>query len=189
MQMTRDESYHALAAALVPGTLQRTSPAEVDYDGGDHASGAAHMVRSKWLLWVTVIAAGTLVGAQSGRTFKARLSPVPIDVTMQATVAGSGSVSAVLTGAKLAITGNFEGLRSPATIAQVHKSPVRGVRGPVVFDITASKGTSGTISGSLDLTPLQVTDLEKGRLYIQVHSEKAPEGNLWGWLLIQEGRR
>lgn len=147
------------------------------------------MFRSNWLLCVIFIAAGALVETQSGRTFKARLSPVPIDATMQATVAGSGSVAAMLTGAKLAITGNFDGLRSPATIAQVHKSPIKGVRGPVVFDITASKGTSGTISGSIDLTPLQVTDLEKGRLYIQLHSEKAPEGNLWGWLLLQEGRR
>ena len=136
-----------------------------------------------------VIAAAVAPRAQSGKTFKARLAPVPIDVTMQATVAGSGSVSAVLTGAKLAITGNFDGLRSPATIAQVHKSPIRGVRGPVVFDITVAKSASGTISGSLDLTPLQVTDLEKGRLYVQLHSEKAPEGNLWGWLLLQEGRR
>ena len=147
------------------------------------------MVRTNWLLCVTFSVAGAFLAAQGGRTFKARLSPVPIDVTMQATVAGTGSVSAVLTGAKLAITGNFDGLRSPATIAQVHKSPIRGVRGPVVFDITASKSTSGTISGSLDLTPLQVTDLEKGRLYVQLHSEKAPEGNLWGWLLLQEGRR
>ena len=147
------------------------------------------MVRTNWLLCVIFIAAGAFVAAQSGKTFKTRLSPVPIDVTMQATVAGSGSVSAVLTGAKLAITGNFDGLRSPATIAQIHKSPIRGVRGPVVFDITTSKGTSGTISGSIDLTPLQVTDLEKGRLYVQLHSEKAPEGNLWGWLLLQEGRR
>ena len=68
--------------------------------------------------------------AQQPKTFKARLSPVPMDFAMQATIAGSGSVSAVLTGTKLAITGTFDGLKSPATIAQIHKSPVRGVRGP-----------------------------------------------------------
>jgi hypothetical protein len=28
-----------------------------------------------------------------------------------------------------------------------------------------------------------------GRFYIQLHSEKAPEGNLWGWLLREETRR
>ena len=133
-----------------------------------------------------------VVAAQSPKTYKARLSPVPIDVAMQATVAGTGSISAVLTGTKLAITGTFEGLRSPATIAQVHKGPVKGARGPVAFELTVSKaadGTSGTLAGTVELTAIQLADLEKGRLYVQVHSEKAPEGNLWGWLLPQENRR
>jgi hypothetical protein len=142
---------------------------------------------------VLVLCAGTLAlgsaaGAQGAKTFKARLSPVPIDVTMQATISGSGSVSAVLTGAKLTITGTYDGLKSPATTVQMHKSPVRGVRGPVIVDLKASGGTNGTISGAVDLQPAQVTDLEKGRLYVQLHSEKAPDGNLWGWLL-PEGKR
>jgi hypothetical protein len=143
---------------------------------------------------VIAVCAGALVwgsaaGAQSAKTFKARLSPVPIDITMQATVAGSGSVTAVLAGAKLTVTGTYDGLKSPATTVQVHKSPIRGMRGPVVVDLTASGGTTGTISGTIDLQPTQVTDLEKGRLYVQLHSEKAPDGNLWGWLLPVEGKR
>jgi hypothetical protein len=150
-------------------------------------------VRSPWepfkclLRTLSFVLAGFFVcapsHAQAGKTFRTRLSPVPIDVTMQATVSGSGSASAVLSGTKLTVTGTFQGLRSPATIAQLHKSATRGVRGPVVYDLTASGGTSGTISASVDLTPAQVTDLEKGLLYVQLHSEKAPDGNLWGWLL------
>ena len=148
---------------------------------------------SKWLAVLILSAAGVAgLTAQQPRTFKGRLSPVPIDVAMQATVAGSGSVSAVLTGNKLAITGSFDGLGSAATTAQIRKGPVRGVRGPVVAELVVAKNadpTSGTITGSLDLTAIQVADLEKGRLYVQLQSEKAPEGNLWGWLLIQENRR
>ena len=34
-----------------------------------------------------------------------------------------------------------------------------------------------------DLTPDQLQALLDGRLYIQIHSASAPEGNLWGWLL------
>ena len=104
-------------------------------------------------------------------------------------VTGSGSISAVLAGTKLTVTGSFEGLRSPATIARIHKSPIRGVRGPELLSLTVSPTTSGTISGTLDLTPAQVTDLEKGRLYVQLHSEKAPDGNLWGWLLLPQEKR
>ncbi len=136
-----------------------------------------------------LLVAGLSTSAQTGKAFKARLSPVPIDVSMQATISGTGSVSAVLNGQKLTVTGTFEGLRSPATIAQVHKSANRGIRGPVVFDLKPSTGTSGTIAGSIDLTAGQITDLEQGRLYVQLHSEKAPDGNLWGWLLPAGGKR
>jgi CHRD domain len=126
---------------------------------------------------------------QAARTFKTRLSPVPIDLTMMATIAGSGSVTAVLTGNKLAVTGAFDGLRSPATVAHIHKSAVTGVPGPTVFDLTVSPATTGSIGGTVTLTPAQVTDLEKGRLYVQLASEKAPDGNLRGWLMSSEGRK
>ena len=147
---------------------------------------------SKWLLLTLFpLACAITLAAQQPKTYKARLSPVPIDVSMQATVAGSGSVTAVLTGSRLAVTGNFDGLKSAATIAQIHKGPVRGVRGPNVLDLAVAKtdGTAGTLSGSFELNAIQIADLEKGRLYVQLHSEKAPDGNLWGWLLPQENRR
>ena len=34
-----------------------------------------------------------------------------------------------------------------------------------------------------NLTAEQVESLRKGKLYIQIDSEKASDGNLWGWLL------
>jgi len=147
------------------------------------------MFRAKCLSLIVMLAATGVVAAQSSKTYRARLSPVALDVAMQATVSGSGSVTAVLTGTKLSINGAFDGLKSPATIAQIHKGPIRGVRGPTAFDLTVVPGMNGTISGTFTLTPLQVTDLEKGRLYVQLHSEKAPDGNLWGWLLLQETKR
>jgi CHRD domain len=140
--------------------------------------------------WVAAVflAATVSTDAQSNRTFKTRLAPVPIDLTMVANITGSGSLTAVLDGNKLTINGTFDGLAAPATIAQVHKGPVAGVRGPVLFDLTVTHATTGTLTGTLELTPAQVTDLEKHRLYVQVHSEKAPDGNLWGWLFPAAGR-
>jgi hypothetical protein len=126
---------------------------------------------------------GLLLAAQSGETFKARLSPLPADARTRADLAGSGSASAVLTGAKLAITGSFDGLRSAATTASLHSSAVPGIKGPAIGDLTIAKSTSGTITGSIELTPQQLASLRKGGLYVQIHSEKAPDGVLWGWLL------
>ena len=101
---------------------------------------------------------------------------------MQATISGSGAVTAALTGNKLTINGTFADLRSAATVARIHVA-AKGLRGPSIFDLKVSSGTSGTLSGTFDLTPAQVEDLSKSRLYIQLHSEKAPDGNLWGWLI------
>lgn len=127
--------------------------------------------------------------AQGAKVHKARLSPVPLDATMIASVTGSGSVTATLTGTKLSITGNFDGLRSPATVARIHRGPKPGIRGEAIFNLNVSTGTTGVISGTFDLTTAQVQELSQGRYYVQLHSEKAPEGNLWGWLLSQESRR
>jgi hypothetical protein len=150
-------------------------------------------MRAAIIFFVSLLSAASAAPvAQGAKTYKARLSPVPIDVSMQATVSGVGSASAVLTGAKLVVSGSFEGLKSPVTIAKIHKGPARGVRGPEILDLRVSSGagggTAGTFEGTFDLTPVQLGDLEKGRLYVQIHSEKAPDGNLWGWLLPQEKR-
>jgi CHRD domain-containing protein len=126
--------------------------------------------------------------AQTAKSFRARLSPVPMDLTMAATIGGSGSMNATLNGSKLTITGTFEGLKSPATVARLHKGQ-RGVRGEPIFELTVTKAASGTITANLDLTPQQVLDLQQMRLYVQLSSEKAPDGNLWGWLLPQESKR
>jgi len=132
---------------------------------------------------IAMTAAVPLALPAQAPVYRARLSVVPIDIPMQATVTGSGSATATLKGSALTITGTFSGLKTPATAARVHRGPRTAMRGPAIGDLTATAATSGTISGTLELTKQQVDDLAAGRLYLQLHSEKAPEGNLWGWLL------
>jgi hypothetical protein len=62
-----------------------------------------------------------------------------------------------------------------------------GLRGSPVFELHVTHGTSGTIDGSFDLNPSQIEGLRNGEFYLQLHSEKAADGNLWGWLLHQGG--
>ena len=114
--------------------------------------------------------------------FKARLTPVPVETSTAASITGSGVVMATLTGTRLSLSGTFAGMKSAATLAQVHLGP-KGVRGPVEFDLTVEKAPSGSIEGSVTLTKVQLDSLRKGWFYIQIHAEKAPDGNLWGWLL------
>ena len=121
--------------------------------------------------------------AQTTDTYKARLTAVPADARTRPSLAGTGSATATLAGSKLSITGSFEGLLSPATMAQVHSAVAAGVRGPVIGDLTIAKATSGTISGTFELTPQQIEGAHKGGMYIEIHSEKAPDGVIWGWLI------
>jgi hypothetical protein len=120
--------------------------------------------------------------AQSPETLKTRLAPVAVDTAMKANITGSGSVSATLAGSKLMVNGTFEGMKSPATAAHIHQGSAPGVRGGPLLTLTVTKAMSGTVSGSFDLTPEQLESFKKGKWYVQIHSEKAPEGNLWGWL-------
>jgi len=135
------------------------------------------------LAGIAVAVCALSLAAQTGNQFKARLSMAPVDFVNRDGTTGLGAAQAVLAGNKVTITGSFQGLSSPATVAQVHRGVARGVPGPSVAELKATKAVNGTIEGSLDLTPSQVDDLKHGRLYIQLNSEKQPEGTLWGWLL------
>ena len=114
--------------------------------------------------------------------YRGRLSLMPLDIAMQNVMAGSGMATATLKGGTLTIAGTFSGLKTPATVARLHRSAKPGMRGAPIADLTVSGETSGTISGSIELTKEQIGDLAAARFYVQLHSQKAPDGNLWGWL-------
>ncbi len=136
---------------------------------------------------VLAFAAGLALATQLTATaedshWSTRLATVPIDATMAAKVAGEGKVAAELRGKELRITGTFEGLKGPATTGQLHEGPGLGRRGAAIADLTVTRAEAGTVSATLELTPAQIAALRAGRLYIQIQSRSAPEGNLWGWL-------
>ena len=62
----------------------------------------------------------------------------------------------------------------------------RPFAGRVILDVPVPNAASGTISASIDLTAEQVEDLRKSSLYIQINSQGAPAGNLWGWFLREK---
>lgn len=137
-------------------------------------------------LIATLALAGT-AAAQTGEKYTARLGWVPIANAREGTdIKGRGAVTATLAGNKLSITGTFDGLAGPATVARLHRGIAKAARGPAIGDLTITKAASGTLSGTFDLNAEQLGDLKQGKLYVQVHGAKglAPDGsNLWGWFL------
>ena len=58
-----------------------------------------------------------------------------------------------------------------------------GVRGPAFADVAVPAATSGEFTAEITLTAAQLEALRQKQVYLQIHSESAPDGNLWGWLL------
>ena len=128
--------------------------------------------------------AKVITSSAASNVFKGRLSKVPVDAKMVPEIIGTGNATATLNGSAVTIAGTFDGLGTPATVAHLHDSKVmRGMRGPVIGDLTVDKAASGKISGTVNLNAEQVTHLKEGKLYVQIHSAKGPEGHLWGWML------
>ena len=146
--------------------------------------------RMGWLLFAGGVSSLLLFSiaahaAPPNQQFLAELDPLPFgdDPATLAAVAGEGSVTAVLTGNTLVLTGKFDGLPSAAAAAHLQSGLATGVPGPVIGDLTISPATSGAISGHITLNAAQVKALGKGAVYVQINSVKDPDGNLWGWFL------
>lgn len=133
------------------------------------------------------MAAALLCGntAFAADPYRANLGPMPLDEATKQKMLGRGEATATLEGKVLTISGTFAGLPSPATAAHLTLSPAIGVPGTERLDLTVSQADSGSVSGTLTLSAQQAAAFRTGRLYVQIDSQQAPTGNLWGWLLPQ----
>ena len=117
-------------------------------------------------------------------TFRSRLSPMPTTPQTVTTITGEGEVVLTLNGNTLTVTGDFAGMNSAATMAHVHNGPP-AQPGPVVHQLEVTKMTGGEISAILELSDEQVAALHNNELYIQVHSETNPPGELRCWVFAR----
>ena len=118
--------------------------------------------------------------AAQSTAFRARLSPLPVDGRTVRTITGVGQVRATLSGNRLTITGSYQGTSSPATGAHLHAAPP-GQHGPVVAPLQVTAG-NGEISGTVSLDDEQLRALRASSLYVQLHTEGNPQGELRGWI-------
>lgn len=133
---------------------------------------------------ICVAAAGLLLaGPALAAGYEAELDPAPFDAATRADVIGSiGTATAELDGNVLTIRGSFSHMTSPATGASLRIGLAKGVPGDAIGTLTATHAPDGTVSGSVTLTGAQKEALDRAALYVRIDSEKAPDGNLQGWL-------
>ena len=132
-----------------------------------------------------VLAAGLLCTGAAAQTYQANLGPMPLDEATKRNMLGRGEATASWDGKTLNLSGRFAGLPSPATKAHLFVGSAIGAPGTESFDLTVSQADNGTLSGQIALNAKQAAAFRTGRLYVQIDSQKAPTGNLWGWLLPQ----
>lgn len=96
--------------------------------------------------------------------------------------AGDGSATAEVAGRRIRIQGSVTGLGSPVSRVQLRTGAEVGVPGEAVvaeLPVTAA----GAFSGEIPASAANAALLRGQRLYVQVNTEAAPEGALWGWLM------
>ena len=135
-----------------------------------------------------ILLAALFIGGFSGAAcaadvYASRLTAVAYDGAMRANVQGDGHVSAILNGSSLTVTGDFTALPSAASSVKLYSGVGIGVPGDAIFDLQLSGQNQGSISGTAKLSSKQLAALKQGHVYVQLNSQKAPDGNLWGWLL------
>lgn len=121
--------------------------------------------------------------ALAAEQFETRLSPSPLTDGTRVNVTGEGRARASLDGNKLTVSADFHGLASNATTAELYDGPGIAIPGAKAFDLTVTPATSGMVSGTVTLSAKQIAEVRSGHFHVQINSQKAPDGNLTGWLL------
>ena len=108
-------------------------------------------------------------------TFKADLKAASEVPPTDSTATGTATVDVDTATKELKWTIQYSGLTGDATAAHFHGPAAVGENAGPAVDI------SGKIeSGSATLTDAQLADLQAGKLYINIHTAKFPDGEIRG---------
>ena len=139
------------------------------------------MSRSRIL--ICAAAALLLAAPAFAAGYEAQLDPAPFDATTRADVIESiGNLTATLDGSTLTVRGSFSNFTSPATGGSFRIGLAKGVPGDAIGTLTVEHARQGSFSGTIRLSSAQMAALKREALYVRIDSEKAPEGNVQGWL-------
>jgi hypothetical protein len=150
------------------------------------------MVRTAFLGWRWPIIAVAL--AAVGWAGAGHADPVSVKVQLSGAeevppvqTAGSGVADLVYDPATLTVKWviNYSGLSGPAMMAHFHGPAGKGSKGPVLLWLS-KKGSpaESPITGEATLTPEQADQLAAGQVYLNVHTQTNPGGEIRGQVLF-----
>jgi hypothetical protein len=144
---------------------------------------AGFSVLSQLRMSMICLGFGLAVSPARCEPLETRLAPSPLTDGTRVNISGEGRATANLDDDLLTVSGEFHGLATPATTAEVYDGLGIGILGDRAFDLAVTPAVSGTIAGRFPITAKQAAAIRHGHFYVQINSVKAPDGNLTGWLL------
>ena len=115
------------------------------------------------------------------------------------TSTATGAATATLTSGVLTYSVTFAGLSSGATAGHIHIG-IPGVAGPAIVGFSGVTSTSGTLTGTVNMTAANVANtsatlvisgdsllkaINNGNAYVNIHSSNFPSGEIRGQLVKQ----
>ena len=94
------------------------------------------------------------------------------------TATGTADISVDTEAKKITWTVTHSGLTGEPTAAHFHGPAAAGENAGPAIDISAN-----IASGSADLTDAQLADLHAGKMYLNIHTEKFPDGEIRGQVI------
>ena len=144
-----------------------------------------HTSLSRLTKFVSVILAATLLGVLSPLAYAfhglytSSLSGVQ-EVPPNASP-GTGTGNLTLTGTAITCSVSVSGLTGAPVAAHIHQG-APGVNGGIIVTLTGGPTVFNCPAGAT-LTPTQITDLDAGNLYFNVHTGAFPGGEVRGQIL------
>jgi hypothetical protein len=137
------------------------------------------MNRCTLAMAAAVFLSGASLAQADMLTFKAELTPA-MEVPPAADSKGSGTATFMVDTATKKLTWEVmsKDLTGAATAAHIHGPAAVGENAGPMVDLSASieKGTA-------DLTDAQLADIQAGKTYVNIHTEKYPDGEIRGQLM------
>jgi uncharacterized protein (TIGR03118 family) len=122
-----------------------------------------------------------------GGEIRGQIVPLHFPVTLNGAsqvppvqTSASGSASLTLVGSELFYTVTYSGLSGPVTAAHIHGPADTTNSAPPIIPFNPPSTASGTFSGNVSLTPVQVAYLLAGQTYINIHTATNGGGEIRG---------
>ncbi len=82
----------------------------------------------------------------------------------------------------LKLVGDYQGITDTVTGSHIHGPAPAGSNAPILIPLNNTGGTTGVLSGTDTLTAEQETDMLNGLMYVNVHNNIYPNGEIRGQL-------